>query len=112
MTGAPSFAAAEVSLSVATAAHLTQPAGDAVFLGDRLAPVAIAIARRPRRLMRENLVFAIGYNAIAACQRSSPRASAAYATARGGRPIESPPKPLTLVGPRTVLAGAVMHNER
>jgi len=65
MTGAPSFAAAEVSLSVATAAHLTQPAGDAVFLGDRLAPVAIAIARRPRRLMRENLVFAIGYNAIA-----------------------------------------------
>jgi len=62
MTGAPSFAAAEVSLSVATAAHLTQPAGDAVFLGDRLAPVAIAIARRP---MRENLVFAIGYNAIA-----------------------------------------------
>jgi P-type Cu2+ transporter len=67
LNDAPSLAAADASLSVATAAHLTQAAADAVFLGDRLAPVvaAVAIARRARRLMRENLVLAIGYNAIA-----------------------------------------------
>jgi Cu2+-exporting ATPase len=67
LNDAPSLAAADASLSVATAAHLTQAAADAVFLGDRLAPVAaaIAIARRARRLMRENLVLAIGYNAVA-----------------------------------------------
>jgi Cu2+-exporting ATPase len=67
LNDAPSLAAADASLSVATAAHLTQAAADAVFLGDRLAPVTatIAIARRARRLMRENLVLAIGYNAVA-----------------------------------------------
>jgi P-type Cu2+ transporter len=67
LTDAPSLAAADASLSVATAAHLTQAAADAVFLGDRLAPVAaaVAIARRAKRLMRENLMLAIGYNAVA-----------------------------------------------
>ena len=67
LNDAPSLAAADASLSVATAAHLTQAAADAVFLGDRLAPVtaAVAIARRARRLMRENLALAIGYNAVA-----------------------------------------------
>src|SRR5271170_6328368 len=65
LNDAPSLAAADASLSVASAAHLTQAAADAVFLGDRLAPVvaAVTIARRARRLMRENL--ALGYNAIA-----------------------------------------------
>ncbi len=67
LNDAPSLAAADASLSVATAAHLTQAAADAVFLGDRLAPVvaAVTIARRARRLMRENLALAVGYNAIA-----------------------------------------------
>ena len=67
LNDAPSLAAADASLSVATAAHLTQAAADAVFLGDRLVPVAaaVAIARRARRLMRENLALAIGYNAVA-----------------------------------------------
>ena len=67
LNDAPSLAAADASLSVATAAHLTQAAADAIFLGDRLAPVvaAVAIARRARRLMRENLALAVGYNAIA-----------------------------------------------
>jgi P-type Cu2+ transporter len=66
LNDAPSLAAADASLSVATAAHLTQAAADAVFLGDRLAPVAaaVAIARRAKRLMRENLALAIGYNAV------------------------------------------------
>jgi Cu2+-exporting ATPase len=67
LNDAPSLAAADASLSVATAAHLTQAAADAVFLGDRLSPViaAVTVARRARHLMRENLALAIGYNAIA-----------------------------------------------
>src|SRR5262249_9341276 len=67
LNDAPSLAAADASLSVATAAHVTQTAADAVFLGDRLAPVAVAvaIAQRARRLMRENLALAAAYNAIA-----------------------------------------------
>ena len=38
-----------------------------MFLGERLAPVAeaITIARRARRLMRQNLWFAAVYNAVA-----------------------------------------------
>jgi len=67
LNDAPSLAAADASLSVATAAHPTQAAADAIFLGDRLAPVsaAIVIACRARRLMRQNLLFAVAYNAVA-----------------------------------------------
>ncbi|MGC4253097.1 MAG: nitrogen fixation protein FixI, partial [Sphingobium sp.] len=40
---------------------------DAVFLGDRLAPVAIAVqaARRTVRVVKQNFALAIGYNALA-----------------------------------------------
>jgi len=64
---APALAAANVSMSPASAAHLTQNAADAVFLGDRLGPVvdAIRISRRARRIMIENLWLAVIYNAIA-----------------------------------------------
>jgi Cu2+-exporting ATPase len=67
LNDAPALATAHVSLSPITAVHLTQAAADAVFLGDRLAPVAatLAIARRARRLMVENLWLAVIYNAIA-----------------------------------------------
>ena len=57
-----------VSLSPVTAAHLTQAAADAVFLGDRLQPVAEPRSRSPRGrsgIMRENLWLAVVYNAIA-----------------------------------------------
>jgi P-type Cu2+ transporter len=68
LNDAPSLAAADASLSVATAAHLAQAAADAIFLGDRLESVAsvIAIARRARQLMRQNLLFAVAYNVVAA----------------------------------------------
>src|SRR5215467_441920 len=61
LNDAPSLAAADASLSVATAAHLAQATADAVFMGDCLAPVAaaIAIARRAKQLMRQNLLFAV-----------------------------------------------------
>ena len=64
---APALAAAHVSLSPITAADLAQAEADAVFLGDKLAPVAeaIDIARRARRLMTANLVFSVVYNLCA-----------------------------------------------
>jgi P-type Cu2+ transporter len=67
LNDAPSLAAADASLSVASATHVTQTAADAVFLGDRLAPVsaALAIAGRAHWLMRENLMLAVVYNAVA-----------------------------------------------
>ncbi len=67
LNDAPALASAYVSLSPISAADLTQAQADAVFLGDKLGPVqdAIAIARRARRLMKENLWFAALYNAVA-----------------------------------------------
>jgi Cu2+-exporting ATPase len=67
LNDAPALAAADVSLSPISAVHLSQAAADAVFLGERLAPVADALALTPKakRLMRENLLLAVIYNAIA-----------------------------------------------
>ena len=67
LNDAPSLAAAHVSLSPIAAADLTQAQADAVFLGERLAPVveAVIIARRARRLMTENLTLAAVYNMVA-----------------------------------------------
>jgi P-type Cu2+ transporter len=67
LNDAPALAAAHVSLSPISAAQLAQAHADAVFLGDRLGPVleAVAIARRARALMRQNLWLAAAYNAIA-----------------------------------------------
>ena len=67
LNDAPALAAADVSLSPISAVHLAQAAADAVFLGERLAPVADAlrIAPKAKRLMRENLWLAVVYNAIA-----------------------------------------------
>ena len=67
LNDAPSLAAAHVSLSPISAADLTQAQADAVFLGERLAPVAeaVIVARRARALMSENLWLAVVYNAVA-----------------------------------------------
>ena len=67
LNDAPALAAAHVSLSPIVAADLTQAQADAVFLGERLWPVlrAIAVARRARSLMKQNLLFAAIYNAVA-----------------------------------------------
>jgi Cu2+-exporting ATPase len=68
LNDAPSLAAADAALSVGTAGSLTLAAADGVFVGDRLAPVltAMTIARRARRLRRQNLVFAAAALAVAA----------------------------------------------
>ena len=67
LNDAPSLAAAHVSLSPIAAADLTQAQADAVFLGERLSPVADAlkVSRRARALMTQNLWLAAVYNAIA-----------------------------------------------
>jgi Cu2+-exporting ATPase len=67
LNDAPSLAAAHVSMSPITAAHLTQAHADALFLGDQLKPVlqAVTISQRARRLMKENLGLAVVYNLFA-----------------------------------------------
>ena len=57
LNDAPALAAAHVSISPITAAHLTQAHADALFLGRSLKPVlqAVVISRRARALMKENL---------------------------------------------------------
>ena len=67
LNDAPSLAAAHVSLSPVSAAHLAQAASDAVFLGDRLKPVvtALDVSRAAYRLMKQNLWTAVVYNLIA-----------------------------------------------
>jgi len=67
LNDAPALAAAHASLSPITATHLTQAHADALFLGERLAPVlyAIRVTRRARALMRQNLALAVIYNAFA-----------------------------------------------
>jgi len=54
-------------MSPVSATHLSQSVADAVFLGERLAPVglAIAISRKALLLMRQNLWLAVVYNALA-----------------------------------------------
>ncbi len=67
LNDAPALAAASVSISPVTAAHVSQAASDALFLGERLEPVlhALDIGHRARKIMVENLAIATLYNFIA-----------------------------------------------
>ena len=63
----PALAAAHASIAPGSASDVSQQAADAVFLGRTLMPVAlaIAVARRTMRIVRQNFGFAIGYNVVA-----------------------------------------------
>ena len=63
----PALAAAHASIAPGTASDASQQAADAVFIGEAMMPVALAIrvARRTMRIVRENFAFSIGYNILA-----------------------------------------------
>ena len=63
----PALKAAYVSVAPSSASDVGKTAADLVFMGDRLMPVALAVAaaRRTMAVVRQNFVLAIGYNALA-----------------------------------------------
>ena len=67
LNDAPTLAAAGTSASFAAAPQLSLLASDFVILGESLAPLAAArrIARRSRRLLAQNVAWALAYNVLA-----------------------------------------------
>lgn len=63
----PALAAAHASIAPGTASDASQQAADAVFIGEGLMPVALAVrvAKRTMRIVRQNFGFSIGYNLLA-----------------------------------------------
>ncbi|MEE4316439.1 MAG: heavy metal translocating P-type ATPase [Erythrobacter sp.] len=63
----PALAAAHASIAPGTASDASQQAADAVFIGEKLMPVALAVrvARATMRIVRENFAFSIAYNVLA-----------------------------------------------
>ncbi|MXP30629.1 cadmium-translocating P-type ATPase [Erythrobacter jejuensis] len=63
----PALAAAHASIAPGTASDASQQAADAVFIGDKLGPVVVAldIAKATMRIVRQNFALAIGYNVLA-----------------------------------------------
>ncbi len=66
LNDAPALAAGHASLSPASAADISQTVADAIFQGERLAPIleTLAVARAARRRALQNFAIAIGYNMV------------------------------------------------
>jgi Cu2+-exporting ATPase len=64
---APVLAAADVSLAVASASDVAGASADGLLLSGRLLDIALALrrARMTQRIIRQNLVWAMLYNAAA-----------------------------------------------
>lgn len=66
LNDAPVLAGADVSLAIGDGTALAQRAADLVIGGSlRQLPAAITVARRTRRIIRQNLAWALGYNLLA-----------------------------------------------
>lgn len=67
LNDAPVLAGANVSIAMGNGAPLAQRSADLVMTGTTLLriPAAIALAKRMRRIIRQNLTWAIGYNVLA-----------------------------------------------
>jgi Cu2+-exporting ATPase len=80
---APALAIADVGISLGSATPLAQCTADLVVLSGSLAdiPAALATARRTRRIVRQNLGWALVYNVVAlpaaACGLVTPLAASA-----------------------------------
>lgn len=63
----PVLAAADVSIAMTSAADLTKANADAILLSSQLSHLVLAIrhARKTKRIIRQNLGWALGYNLIA-----------------------------------------------
>nr|WP_233999742.1 heavy metal translocating P-type ATPase [Porphyrobacter sp. TH134] len=63
----PALAAAHASIAPGTASDASQQAADAVFIGEGLMPVALAVrvAKATMRIVRQNFGFSIAYNLLA-----------------------------------------------
>ena len=66
LNDAAALAAAHASLSPSTAADISQTAADAVFQGEKLAPVleTMAVARTAHRMALQNFAIALAYNVV------------------------------------------------
>jgi Cu2+-exporting ATPase len=64
---APVLAGADVSLAMGSGTTLAQTSADLILLGRSLSPIATGhrVARRTLRIIRQNLAWAAGYNALA-----------------------------------------------
>ena len=64
---APSLAFADISISFAKAADITQTIADIIIQGDQLAPLltTINLAKKSIKLIKQNLLLALAYNLIA-----------------------------------------------
>ena len=64
---APALAAADVGIALAEGTDLARQAGNVVLLSESLMriPWLIALSRQTRRIITQNLLWALGYNMVA-----------------------------------------------